>query len=445
MPQKKKKTNKKSHEKPHTKHINPTIVQQAIPNYASDQVSGHQFNKDHPPFVPILQQQQLRTDNLISDLLSRVITKIENDGTQQTQQYSQAVQPLNNDNGNSGNTSGNTQTVNVYPTVGQSSTTSTTESTQKSTAETAGAAIAQASGLSAAEAGGIGAGVTAGIGGLIAARNKIGTGIMGAISGIKKGISRAPKAGGAATESRLLREHDEVIRGTKPGTYAQIPSAPPSPKIPPANFDKVLAQAKKSEDARTSLTPINEIAAGTGMRTPQRTSFEAGTAAAQTRARLSGEKSRTSLDRVLTPQASAPKGSPKAAVTAPPWLRPGSSIQISSPPQPQQLDNRFSVWSMPDTPRAARTSGIQQADRVSTREVRRQTGEPHVQLEMGTQTEKRPRGRPRTQPETQFSSRSATEPGGARPRGRPRSTMLSQAETPTPNRAVTRNITKIRS
>ena len=446
MPQKKKtankKTNKKSHKKQHSKQ-KQNIILQSIPNYSSEQVSGHQNNKNNIQYAPVMQQES-RTDNLVGDLVSKLINKIETDGSQQTQQYSQAIQPINNDNSNSnsnsGQTSGNTQTItnNIYPNSGQAA--ADTPDLKKTAIETTGSAIAQASGLTAAEAGGIGAGVTAGIGGLIAARNKIGSGIMGAISGIKKGITRAPKSGGSLTNSRLLREHDEVIRGTKPGTYAEIPSAPPSPKIPPANFDKVLSQAKKSEDARTSLTPIMETAGGTGMRTPQRT-LDVGTAAAQTRARLSGEKSRTSLDRVLTPQASAPKGSPKATVTAPPWLRPGSSIQISSPPQPQQLDNRFSVWSMPDTPRPARTSGIQTHEGVQTREIRRQTGEPHVQ--MGTQTEKRPRGRPRTQPETQFSARSPPEPGPSRPRGRPRATMLSQAETPTPARqSVARNVTK---
>ena len=436
MPQKKKtankKTNKKSHKKQHSTQ-KQNIIFQSIPNYSSEQVSGHQNNKNNIQYAPVMQQES-RTDNLVGDLVSKLINKIETDGSQQTQQYSQAIQPINNDNSNSnsnsGQTSGNTQTItnNIYPNSGQAA--ADTPDLKKTAIETTGSAIAQASGLTAAEAGGIGAGVTAGIGGLIAARNKIGSGIMGAISGIKKGITRAPKSGGSLTNSRLLREHDEVIRGTKPGTYAEIPSAPPSPKIPPANFDKVLSQAKKSEDARTSLTPIMETAGGTGMRTPQRT-LDVGTAAAQTRSRLSEEKVRRSFDGLLKPQES-----PK-----PYTVNKGGSVLISSPPQPQQLNFRESIWSMPDTPRPARTSGIQTHEGVQTREIRRQTGEPHVQ--MGTQTEKRPRGRPRTQPETQFSARSPPEPGPSRPRGRPRATMLSQAETPIPVRqSVARNVTK---
>ena len=80
---------------------------------------------------------------------------------------------------------------------------------------------------------------------------------------------------------------------------------------------------------------------------------------------------------------------------------------------------------------------IQQHDGVTTRSIRAETGEPHIQLEMVPQTEaiRRRRGRPRTRP---FGP--STEPA---PRGRPHSTNLSQAQTPpqenlqTPKRGVT--------
>ncbi len=55
-------------------------------------------------------QQQSRTDNLVVDLVGRLINKLENDGNKQTQQYSTEMQPINNSNGNRGNNS----VVNIY-------------------------------------------------------------------------------------------------------------------------------------------------------------------------------------------------------------------------------------------------------------------------------------------------------------------------------------------
>jgi hypothetical protein len=60
----------------------------AIPYFGSEQSSGYQYIKHHVPFLNHQQQQLARIDNLVGDLVSRLITKIENDGTQQTQQYS---------------------------------------------------------------------------------------------------------------------------------------------------------------------------------------------------------------------------------------------------------------------------------------------------------------------------------------------------------------------
>jgi hypothetical protein len=59
MPQKKKQNKKekkpKTTRKPHSKQVKTTIIQQAIPNYSSGQMTGHQYNKDHVQFA---QQQQ---------------------------------------------------------------------------------------------------------------------------------------------------------------------------------------------------------------------------------------------------------------------------------------------------------------------------------------------------------------------------------------------------
>ena len=103
-------------------------------------------------------QQESRTDNLVGDLVSKLIGKIETDGNKQTQQYTQEIQPVSNtntnsgsnDNTNSGNTSGNTQTVNVYPSSGQPTTTTDTPDPKKTAIETAaGTALSAATGYSA--------------------------------------------------------------------------------------------------------------------------------------------------------------------------------------------------------------------------------------------------------------------------------------------------------
>ena len=102
MAQRKKKTtnNKKTKTHKHTNHINQTIIQQAIPFYGSDQATGHQYNKNKVQFAPPVQQQS-RTDNLVGDLVGKLITKIESDGNKQTQEYSKEIQPVNNNNNNS--------------------------------------------------------------------------------------------------------------------------------------------------------------------------------------------------------------------------------------------------------------------------------------------------------------------------------------------------------
>ena len=105
MPQKKK-TNKKGHKK---KHLNPkqNIIYQSIPNYSSGQFTGHQNNHNNIQYGPAAQQES-RTDNLLGDLVGKLISKIETDGNKQTQEYSKEIQPINNNN------NGNNSVVNIY-------------------------------------------------------------------------------------------------------------------------------------------------------------------------------------------------------------------------------------------------------------------------------------------------------------------------------------------
>jgi hypothetical protein len=112
MPQKKKTANRKSHKKKHINQNNQNIIFQSLPNYSASQSSGHQYNTNkNVSFAPAIQQQS-RTDNLVGDLVGRLIGKIETDGNKQTQQYTKEIQPVNNDNNNSN--SGNNSVVNIY-------------------------------------------------------------------------------------------------------------------------------------------------------------------------------------------------------------------------------------------------------------------------------------------------------------------------------------------
>ena len=116
MPQKKKqkkekkpRTNKKSHTK---QVVKTTIIQQAIPNYSSSQVAGHQYNKDHVQFAA--QTQQTHTDNIVGELVGRLMNKIENNENKEVHQYSKEVQPINN---------ANNSNINIYNNVPGTTTT----------------------------------------------------------------------------------------------------------------------------------------------------------------------------------------------------------------------------------------------------------------------------------------------------------------------------------
>ena len=56
---------------------NQNIAYQIFPNYSSSQITGHQYNKNKVQFAPAVQQES-RTDNLVGDLISKVMSKIDN-------------------------------------------------------------------------------------------------------------------------------------------------------------------------------------------------------------------------------------------------------------------------------------------------------------------------------------------------------------------------------
>ena len=68
------------------KQTKKNIIYQTIPNYSSDQNTGHQYNKNKVQFAPVVQQES-RTDNLVGDLIGKLMDKIDNNENQQTQQY----------------------------------------------------------------------------------------------------------------------------------------------------------------------------------------------------------------------------------------------------------------------------------------------------------------------------------------------------------------------
>ena len=229
MPQKKK-TNKKSHKK---KHLNPkqTIVYQSIPNYSSGQSTGHQNNKN-VSFLPSVQQES-RTDNLVGDLVSRLIGKIENDGNKQTQEYSKDIQPINNNN------NGNNSVVNIYN-DGIKKEDKKPDETPEAKTET----IINNYGRSAAEDFGIqtAAGATGllGVGALGVAYNsdaaakaklklkKVGAGILGAVTSVGAAINnnilkRGTKLGGDKSTTNLIKEEGKLFeKKGKAGTYARL-------------------------------------------------------------------------------------------------------------------------------------------------------------------------------------------------------------------------------
>ena len=460
MPQKKvkKKTNKKSRK--HTqsqKQINQTIIHQAIPNYSSSQVSGHQYNNNRVQFAPAMQQQS-RTDNLVGDLVGKLITKIESDGNQQTQQYSKEILPVNNSN------SGNNSVVNIYTdgtkkeekktdeTIGST----ISEGIKSGTGTAIGTAVSTITGATEAPQG-LGAGPIAGIvtggllvaGGLIANRGRIGRGIQRASNSVRSrfggqrlgrgynGLDRPPPIGAAFEEvPEARRVSTELQTGSRVGTDLQTGSR--------RGTDNAALNARLDEHLRRirdQVRPIEEAIS------------------------TSRQQSRPPT----RPPSIADENAP-LLIAQPPLSARSNSSRSSSSSSSRNLINASPAARSPileagityAPTQRARTSGVQEHSGVSTRNTRAQTGEPHTQLsqtrEYHRSDDKEYRkgqrhrlkhdnlNRPRPLVEVlnpdnpynqgYFGDALKQDREGYYPRevksGRPRSTMLSQVETPEP-------------
>lgn len=256
MTQKKKTAHKKTHKKSHSNKYNAKIIYQTMPNYSSSQLKGHQ-NNNNVQFGP-QPQQESRTDNLVGDLISKLVGKIENDGNKQTQEYTKEIQPINNNNN-----------VNIYNNVPGTTTTET--KTETNTGESIADAVAngiKSTSRSAGEEIGIataaGAASLIGVGALGVAYNsdtatkaklklkKVGGGILGAVtsgagaigSAINNNIlKRGTKLGGDKTTTNLIKEEGKLYeKGGKKGTYARLED-----EINPlqADFDKHIREPTK--------------------------------------------------------------------------------------------------------------------------------------------------------------------------------------------------------
>jgi len=268
MTQKKKTAHKRTHKKSHSNKYNAKIIYQTMPNYSSSQLKGHQ-NNNNVQFGP-QPQQESRTDNLVGDLISKLITKIETDGNQQTQQYSREIQPINNNNN-----------INIYNNVPGTTTTET--KTETNTGESIADAVAngiKSTARSAGEDFGIataaGAASLIGVGALGVAYNsdtatkaklklkKVGGGILGAVtsgagaigSAINNNIlKRGTKLGGDKTTTNLIKEEGKIYgKKGKGGTYARLED-----EINPlqADFDKHISEPTKTKviDNKVEGTP----------------------------------------------------------------------------------------------------------------------------------------------------------------------------------------------
>jgi len=226
MPQKKKTANKKTNKKSYKKHLTQkqNIIFQSIPNYASGQMGGHQYNKDHVPFAQPATPQS-HTDNIVGELVSKLIGKIENDGNKEVQQYSKEVQPINNNN-----------YVNIYKDGIEESKTDKKPDEITDEITTKGRSAAEDYGIQTASA------VTGllGIGALGYAANTESAGkakmkLKGVGSGILGAVTSGASAIGSAINNNILKRGNKLGKGEKlaegekvyeksgkPGTYAQL-------------------------------------------------------------------------------------------------------------------------------------------------------------------------------------------------------------------------------
>jgi hypothetical protein len=454
MPQKKK-TNKKTNKKTHKKHLTQkqNIIFQSIPNYASGQTTGHQYNKDHVQFVP-QQAQQSHTDNIVGELVGRLMNKIENNENKEVQQYTKEVQPINNNNN-----------VNVYNNIGTTESKKPDETPSsdskpdskipdsisngvKSAARSVGEdfAIQAGAGLASIVTAALG---TAGIRNRKAIRNSISNfpsnarNSLGTIRERFRGSSAyrpqvdvpnasvagsppASVAGSRRPSNAASQGPMEILSesiGMSPARAARPPRAasasPRDSEVFIRESDSVARRNRPRSDSISSNYNTGNVSEQFTITRPRRPALNT--------------EQRGLLERTLRNQNIDPSN---ISPIRPDVLRGGFSssprrtaVTISNTPQTNRLS---------DTLRSGRPSGIQQHDGVNTRSIRAETGEPHTQYQTPV------RGRRRTRP-------FGPQPQPNR-RGRPTNAELAaraeaqvQPVLQTPARGVTRNMSNWKS
>ena len=441
MPQKKKTAKKNNNNK---KRINPNkqnIVIQSIPNYSSGQFSGHQNNKS-VAFAPPVQAES-RTDNLVGDLVSKLIGKIETDENKQTQEYSKEIQPVNNNNNHQ---PVNNNNVNIYNNV---SGTTTTDKKSDETPSESKIPDAISSGVkSAARSAGEDFALQAGAGIISIAGAALGTAGWRNRKAIRNSISSFPSNARNRLSSiserfrnpRSYNQFEDAVSPTVSGPPAASVAGSRRPSNASSGGDNVLDSLSQS----VGITPARTRTASAARPRSNSTSSEnyadifvpnnlgeqfsnARTPARRTPA-LNSEQ-RGLLERTLRNQNIDPSNiSPirqdilRGGFTSSPRR---SAVTISQNPQTNRLS---------DTLRSGRPSGVQQHDGVSTRSIRAETGEPHAQLR--TPSRGRPRIRPfgpQTQPNRRGRPTNAELQARAMGQGQP-------LPVQTPTRAVTRKM-----
>jgi hypothetical protein len=405
MPQKKK-TNKKTNKKTHKKHLTQkqNIIFQSIPNYASGQTTGHQYNKDHVQFVP-QQAQQSHTDNIVGELVGRLMNKIENNENKEVQQYTKEVQPINNNNNvNVYNNVPGTTTIDKKPDETPSSDSKpdskipdSISNGVKSAARSVGEdfAIQAGAGLASIVTAALG---TAGI------RNR---------KAIRNSISNFPS--NARNSLGTIRERFRGSSAYRPQvdvvpSVTGTPSASVAGSRRPSNASnhgpmEILSESIGMSPARAARPPR---AASASPRDSEVFIRETESAVARrNRPRSDSISSNYNTGDVTehfsnarTPAARKPPlNSEERSFVERTLKKNNIDPNHLSPINQDILRGRFSSSSprrpaviISQPPQTSRLSGIQQHDGVSTRSIRAETGESHAQLQTPA------RGRPRIRP-----------------------------------------------
>ena len=413
MPQKKKQKKKekkpKTTRKPHSKQVKTTIIQQAIPNYSSGQMTGHQYNKDHVQFVP--QQQQSHTDNIVGELVGRLMNKIENNENKEVQQYTKEVQPINNNNENTSN-------INIYNNVPGTTESKKPDATPQTPDNPGDNAISDGI-KNAARTATEDFFLNAGSGLAAIAGAALGTSGWRNRKAIRNSISNIPT--NARNSLGSIRERFRGSSAYRPQVDVPSPAVSVPASRRPSNASNQaasIAGSRRPSNASTASSQ-NSLLSGSSQEgniidnymtaigiSPERSARAARIRSNSTSSRASvnyreggGTNLIEQFDNTSASRASVKKKS---------GLDTEQRTLLEQTLKKQGLDPTNLSPINQDLLRG-RPSGIQQRDiGASTRTVRAQTGEPHAQL----QTPARGRGRPRT-------NEYARPIGPARPVGRP--------------------------